>query len=107
MKRAHADMAAARAPRILPPANFVDRAATLVRYRNDSHTARTQPSRLAAGQRFAPVTWGAPSDQPLREHLDWVAEAADRIFAEAFEIEIALDKVGECVRRAKACGPRF
>src|ERR1700741_4073112 len=31
----------------------------------------------------------------IREQLDWVAEASYRIFADAFEIEIALDEVGE------------
>src|SRR5262245_13379493 len=30
-----------------------------------------------------------------RKQLDWVAEASYRIFADAFEIEIAFDKVGE------------
>ena len=31
----------------------------------------------------------------IRKQLDWVVEAADRIFADAFEIEIAFDEVGE------------
>src|SRR3954471_14059948 len=31
----------------------------------------------------------------IRKQLDWVVEATDRIFADAFEIEIALDEVGE------------
>src|SRR5438128_3265076 len=31
----------------------------------------------------------------IRKHLDWVVEAAHRIFADAFEIEIAYDEVGE------------
>jgi len=31
----------------------------------------------------------------IRKQLDSVVEAAHRIFADAFEIEIALDKVGE------------
>src|SRR6478736_10214044 len=31
----------------------------------------------------------------IREQLDRVVEAAHRIFADAFEIEIALDEVGE------------
>jgi hypothetical protein len=31
----------------------------------------------------------------IRKQLDWVAEAADWIFANAFEIEIAFDEVGE------------
>src|SRR5580692_6989651 len=31
----------------------------------------------------------------IRKQLDWVVEAADRIFANAFEIEIAFDEVGE------------
>ena len=31
----------------------------------------------------------------IRKQLDRVAEAAHRIFADAFEIEIAIDKVGE------------
>src|ERR1700680_22580 len=31
----------------------------------------------------------------IRKQLDWVAEAAHRIFADAFEIEIAFDEVGE------------
>jgi hypothetical protein len=31
----------------------------------------------------------------IREPLDGVVEAADRLFAEAFEIEIAFDEVGE------------
>ena len=31
----------------------------------------------------------------IGKQLDWVVEAADRIFADAFEIEIAFDEVGE------------
>src|SRR5437016_13770592 len=31
----------------------------------------------------------------IRKQLDWVVEAAHRIFADAFEIEIAYDEVGE------------
>jgi hypothetical protein len=31
----------------------------------------------------------------IRKQLDWVVEAAHRIFADAFEIEIAFDEVGE------------
>jgi len=31
----------------------------------------------------------------IRQHLDWVAEASYWIFADAFEIEIAVDEVGE------------
>src|SRR5258706_16230846 len=31
----------------------------------------------------------------IRKQLDWVVEAADRIFADAFEIKIAFDEVGE------------
>ena len=31
----------------------------------------------------------------IRKQLDWVAEAAHRIFADAFEVEIAFDEVGE------------
>jgi hypothetical protein len=31
----------------------------------------------------------------IRKQLDWVVEAADRVFADAFEIEIAFDEVGE------------
>jgi len=31
--------------------------------------------------------------------LDWVIEAAHRIFADAFEIEIAIDEVGELARQ--------
>ena len=35
----------------------------------------------------------------IRKQLDWVAEAAHRIFADAFEIEIAFDEVGERARQ--------
>src|SRR3984893_9658735 len=31
----------------------------------------------------------------IRKQLDWVVEAAHRIFADAFEIEFAFDEVGE------------
>ena len=34
----------------------------------------------------------------IRKQLDWVAEAAHRIFADAFEIEIAVDEIGERAR---------
>jgi hypothetical protein len=32
----------------------------------------------------------------IRKQLDWIVEAADRICADAFEIEIAFDEGGEC-----------
>src|SRR5262245_65020920 len=35
----------------------------------------------------------------IREQRDWVVEAAHRMFAEAFEIEIAFDQVGERARQ--------
>lgn len=31
----------------------------------------------------------------IRKQLDWFVEAADRIFPDAFQIEIAFDEVGE------------
>ena len=31
----------------------------------------------------------------IREQFDWIVEAAHRIFADAFELEIAFDEVGE------------
>ena len=31
----------------------------------------------------------------IRKQLDWVAEASHRVFADTFEIEIALNEVGE------------
>src|SRR5258707_2481688 len=31
----------------------------------------------------------------ISKQLDWVVEAADRIFADAFEVEIAFDEIGE------------
>jgi hypothetical protein len=36
-----------------------------------------------------------PVGTALRKQLDWVVEAAHRMFADAFEIEFAFDKVGE------------
>ena len=38
---------------------------------------------------------GGAHSAVIRKQLDRVAEAAHRIFADAFEIEIAIDKVGE------------
>src|SRR5206468_9592445 len=35
----------------------------------------------------------------IRKQLDWVVEAAHRIFADAFEIETAFDEVGERARQ--------
>jgi hypothetical protein len=35
----------------------------------------------------------------IRKQLDWVVEAADRIFADALEIGLAFDEVGERARQ--------
>jgi len=29
------------------------------------------------------------------KQLDWIVEAADRMFSEAFQIEVAFDEIGE------------
>src|SRR4029077_1105121 len=44
---------------------------------------------------FAPPSGDRSASAAIRKQLDWVVEAAHRIFANAFEIEIAFDKVGE------------
>ena len=66
-----------------------------------------------------PMQVGTPADQPeapgesavIRKQLDRVVEAADRMFADAFEIEIACDEVGERAgqqhRSAQLLGERF
>src|ERR1700733_12186488 len=46
---------------------------------------------LAAARHLAPDRRSAV----IRKQLDWVVEAADRIFADTFESEIAFDEVGE------------
>ena len=46
---------------------------------------------LGAARRLAIVRHSAV----IRKQLDWVVEAAHRIFADALEIEIAFDEVGE------------
>jgi hypothetical protein len=47
----------------------------------------------------------------IRKQLDWLAEAAHRIFADAFEIEVAFHEVGECAgqqhRSAQLLGEGF
>ena len=70
----------------------------------DGDSAASEPLREQT-QRFGSYQSGRRSisdaaphyrDSPvIREQLDGVAEAAHRIFADAFEIEIALDEVGE------------
>src|SRR5262245_33961830 len=42
----------------------------------------------------------------VRKQLDWVVEAAHRIFADAFEIEIAFDEVGERAGQ-QYCSPQL
>jgi hypothetical protein len=66
---------------------------------------RIRPSPAATGQlgtRFSIHIPEAPRHPAIGRHsavirkqLDWVAEAAHRIFADAFEIKIAFDEVGE------------
>ena len=61
---------------------------------------------LCDGSRHSCHAAGAPRHPSVDQHsavirkqLDWVAEAAHRIFADTFEIEIALDEVGERARQ--------
>jgi len=48
-----------------------------------------------AGFPLPPIAASGRQSAVIREQLDRVVEAAHRIFADAFEIEIALDEVGE------------
>src|SRR5271168_3340833 len=53
---------------------------------------RSIPTKLNPGK-LAPMP-GRPS-AVIRKQLDWVVEAAHRIFADTLEIELALDEIGE------------
>jgi hypothetical protein len=88
---------------------FVKRQALLARFRPGqirgfrSRTSNYRKPTFADGGRLTSSRpLGAARHLTIDRHsavigkqLDWVVEAADRIFADAFEIEIAFDEVGE------------